>query len=56
MMFREMEDEDERAKRLVRVNNFTQQTNALDADKHMYAPLYLVTELLLNEYITGWRI
>ena len=31
----ELEDERERAKRLVRSNNFTQQTNALDVDKHM---------------------
>jgi hypothetical protein len=28
-------DEAERVKRLVRNNNFTQQTNALDVDKHM---------------------
>ncbi|ORX39980.1 hepatocellular carcinoma-associated antigen 59-domain-containing protein [Kockovaella imperatae] len=33
----ELEDEKERAKRLVRSNNFTQQTNALDVDKHMMA-------------------
>lgn len=44
-----MEDEAERAKRLVRVNNFTQQTNALDVDKHMYVAFYLVTRLQLNE-------
>lgn len=31
----EFEDEKERLKRLVRNNNFTQQTNALDVDKHM---------------------
>lgn len=29
------EDEAKKAKRLVRANNFTQQTNALDVDKHM---------------------
>jgi hypothetical protein len=29
------EDDKERAKRMVRSNNFTQQTNALDVDKHM---------------------
>lgn len=45
-----MEDEAERAKRLVRVNNFTQQTNALDVDKHMYVAFYLVTRPQLNEY------
>ena len=32
---RELEGEQERAKRLVRSNNFTQQTNALDVDRHM---------------------
>ncbi|WWC60984.1 uncharacterized protein I303_103561 [Kwoniella dejecticola CBS 10117] len=36
-------DEKERAKRLVRTNNFTQQTNALDVDKHMMA--YIEAEL-----------
>ncbi|CAD6571047.1 MAG: hypothetical protein TREMPRED_000131 [Tremellales sp. Tagirdzhanova-0007] len=39
----EIEDENERAKRLVRSNNFTQQTNALDVDKHMLA--YIESEL-----------
>lgn len=29
------EDDKERVKRMVRSNNFTQQTNALDVDKHM---------------------
>jgi len=29
------EDDQERVKRMVRSNNFTQQTNALDVDKHM---------------------
>jgi hypothetical protein len=29
------EDDKERAKRLVKSNNFTHQTNALDVDKHM---------------------
>ncbi|WWD16039.1 hypothetical protein CI109_100464 [Kwoniella shandongensis] len=36
-------NDSERAKRLVRANNFTQQTNALDVDKHMMA--YIETEL-----------
>lgn len=36
---REFEGDQERAKRLVRSNNFTQQTNALDVDKHMYVRL-----------------
>lgn len=31
-----MEDRDAKARRAVRTNNFTQQTNALDVDKHMY--------------------
>ena len=29
------EDDKERLKRMVRSNNFTQQTNALDVDRHM---------------------
>ncbi|WWC69315.1 uncharacterized protein I206_103253 [Kwoniella pini CBS 10737] len=36
-------DDNEKAKRLVRSNNFTQQTNALDVDKHMMA--YIEAEL-----------
>ncbi|KAE9386771.1 hypothetical protein BT96DRAFT_509441 [Gymnopus androsaceus JB14] len=31
------EDKDAKARRTVRTNNFTQQTNALDVDKHMMA-------------------
>lgn len=37
------EDEASKARKLVRSNNFTQQTNALDVDKHMMA--YIETEL-----------
>ncbi|KAI0732792.1 hepatocellular carcinoma-associated antigen 59-domain-containing protein [Fomitopsis betulina] len=33
----EEEDADTKARRVVRANNFTQQTNALDVDKHMMA-------------------
>ncbi|KAH7923657.1 hypothetical protein BV22DRAFT_1113275 [Leucogyrophana mollusca] len=33
----EEEDKDAKARRAVRTNNFTQQTNALDVDKHMMA-------------------
>ncbi|GAW01033.1 hypothetical protein LENED_002601 [Lentinula edodes] len=33
----EEEDKDAKARRVVRANNFTQQTNALDVDKHMMA-------------------
>lgn len=32
---RDDEERDARARRVVRTNNFTQQTNALDVDKHM---------------------
>ncbi|OCF36479.1 hypothetical protein I317_04735 [Kwoniella heveanensis CBS 569] len=39
----EDENDKDRAKRLVRTNNFTQQTNALDVDKHMMA--YIEAEL-----------
>ena len=34
--FSDEEDIDAKARRVVRTNNFTQQTNALDVDKHMY--------------------
>ena len=34
--FREPEDKAAKMRRAVRANNFTQQTNALDVDKHMY--------------------
>jgi hypothetical protein len=33
---REPEDKAAKMRRAVRANNFTQQTNALDVDKHMY--------------------
>lgn len=33
----EEEDKDAKARRVVRANNFTQQTNVCDVDKHMYA-------------------
>ena len=33
--FRDPEDAETKARRVVRSNNFTQQTNALDVDKHM---------------------
>ena len=32
---RDEEDKEAKARRVVRANNFTQQTNALDVDKHM---------------------
>ena len=32
---RDEEDKDAKARRVVRANNFTQQTNVLDVDKHM---------------------
>jgi hepatocellular carcinoma-associated antigen 59 len=34
----EPEDKAAKMRRAVRANNFTQQTNALDVDKHMYVP------------------
>ena len=37
----EEEDKDAKARRVVRANNFTQQTNVLDVDKHMYVILPL---------------
>ncbi|WRT67242.1 uncharacterized protein IL334_004209 [Kwoniella shivajii] len=47
----ELDDEKEKAKRLVRTNNFTQQTNALDVDKHMMA--YIESELAKKRGETG---
>ena len=32
---RELEGDEAKARRAVRANNFTQQTNTLDVDKHM---------------------
>ena len=32
----EEENKEAKARRVVRANNFTQQTNTLDVDKHMY--------------------
>ena len=34
-----LHNEETKARRAVRTNNFTQQTNALDVDKHMYVVL-----------------
>ena len=39
--YSEQEDAAAKARRAVRTNNFTQQTNALDVDKHMYGPSFL---------------
>ena len=36
LSFRDPEDKAAKMRRAVRANNFTQQTNALDVDKHMY--------------------
>ena len=36
---RDLADKTAKMRRAVRANNFTQQTNALDVDKHMYAHL-----------------
>ena len=41
-LFRDPEDKTAKMRRAVRANNFTQQTNALDVDKHMYALLPLL--------------
>jgi len=37
----EPEDKAAKMRRAVRANNFTQQTNALDVDKHMYVLQHL---------------
>jgi hypothetical protein len=36
ILFSDPEDKAAKMRRAVRANNFTQQTNALDVDKHMY--------------------
>ncbi len=38
-LVRDPGDKTAKMRRAVRANNFTQQTNALDVDKHMYALL-----------------
>ena len=44
----EDEDKDAKVRRVVRANNFTQQTNALDVDKHMYVQQLLHSVTLLT--------
>ena len=48
------EDKETKARRVVRANNFTQQTNALDVDKHMYAILSM-KGCCANRSWSGWR-
>lgn len=38
---RDAEEKEARTRRVIRSNNFTQQTNALDVDKHMFVTLLL---------------
>ncbi len=54
MPVRDLEDKTAKMRRAVRANNFTQQTNALDVDKHMYGPSPLHSEgaHVIN---AGWR-
>lgn len=48
------EDADAKARRVVRSNNFTVQTNVLDVDKHMCVqPAH--SDASLTDTITGWR-
>jgi hypothetical protein len=44
-------------RRAVRANNFTQQTNALDVDKHMYVFPHYSTPFFRRELTStlGWR-
>ena len=39
---RDEEEKEARARRVVRANNFTQQTNTLDVDKHMCVILFFL--------------
>lgn len=55
----EPEDKAAKMRRAVRANNFTQQTNALDVDKHMYV-LATLNTLILSRKLrypvhTGWH-
>lgn len=50
------EDKDAKARRTVRTNNFTQQTNALDVDKHMYVYSGLACSIANNQPHLGWLI
>jgi hypothetical protein len=43
-----------KARKLVRSNNFTQQTNALDVDKHMCGIFYF-NPRFISECISGWH-
>ena len=52
----EDEDKDAKARRVVRANNFTQQTNALDVDKHMYFGVGSFFSPSLMCSVTGWHI
>jgi hypothetical protein len=38
-LFRDAEEKEARTRRVIRSNNFTQQTNALDVDKHMFVTI-----------------
>jgi hypothetical protein len=40
-LIRDLADKTAKMRRAVRANNFTQQTNALDVDKHMCVTLFL---------------
>lgn len=44
---RDEEAREARARRVVRANNFTQQTNALDVDKHMLVIIVTTTLIIL---------
>ena len=51
---REEDDVDAKARRVVRANNFTQQTNALDVDKHMCVDATVSTMARLIISWLGW--
>lgn len=51
---RDEDDAEAKARRVVRNNNFTGQTNALDVDKHMYA-IHTVTLSISSLQRSGWH-
>ena len=53
---RDAEDAEAKTRKVVRSNNFTQQTNALDVDKHMYVGVGSFFSPSLMCSVTGWHI
>lgn len=50
LLFSDEDDKEAKARRVVRNNNFTQQTNALDVDKHMFVYIRPILVSYNNKY------